>query len=94
MSANEDRIFQSEADFWKEQMRLKAYRDLKNSLDTKWEEGLETGREEGLKVGRGEGQKAEKIETAKRILAKGYPIEDVMDITSLTREEIEKLKDK
>lgn len=54
MSANEDIRFQSETDFGKEQMRLKAYRDIQNTLATKWEEGHETGREEGLKEGRGE----------------------------------------
>lgn len=47
---------------------LKAYRDIKNSLDTAMEQGFEKGREEGREVGRAEGRaegKAEGIEIGK-----------------------------
>ena len=37
------------------------------------------------------GKKEEKIESAKKMLAKGFDIETIMEITELTKEEIEKL---
>ena len=46
--------------------------------------GKEEGREEGIK--------RNKIETAKKMLAKNISIEIIMDVTELTKEEIEKLK--
>lgn len=55
---------------------LKYYRDLKNSLDTAKQEGKEQ----------------REIEIAKRALAKGLSIEDVIDLTGLSREKIERLK--
>ena len=45
-------------------------------------------REEGLE----EGRKEAKLETAKKLLEKGMDIEIIMDVTGLTREEIEKLQ--
>ena len=59
---------------------LKAYRDVKNSIDT----ALEKGREEGKKW------KANQI--AKKMLDAGMDIETVMQITDLSKSEIEKLK--
>jgi predicted transposase/invertase (TIGR01784 family) len=35
-----------------------------------------------------DGKKKGKKEDAKRMLAKGYPIEDIIDITGLTKDEI------
>jgi predicted transposase/invertase (TIGR01784 family) len=55
---------------------LKYYRDLKNSLDTAKQEGRE--------------ERA--IEVAKRALEKGLSIEDIIDLTGLSRAQIEQLK--
>nr|WP_157862997.1 Rpn family recombination-promoting nuclease/putative transposase [Desulfofarcimen acetoxidans] len=52
----------------------------------------EEGREEGIKKGREEGIKEGKMETAKAALAKGFSIEDVIEITGLTKEVVRKLK--
>lgn len=65
------------AKFTPEQVRsyedsLKYYRDIKASLDTKYEEG--------------------KIEVAIKLLKKGISIKDIVDLTGLTKEQIEKLK--
>jgi len=65
------------AKFTPEQMRsyevsLKYYRDLKSSLDTKYEEG--------------------KIEVAEKLIKKGMSIEDIFDLTGLSKQEIDKLK--
>ena len=52
------------------------------------EEGLKQGKEEGLKQGKEEGLK----EIAKRMRNKGINIEEIMELTKLSKEEIEKLK--
>ena len=63
--------------------RLKIYRDLKNSMDTSFNKGKEEGREEG---------KAEAaIASARKMKSKGYPSDDIAEITGLTVEEIERL---
>ena len=59
---------------------LKAYRDVKNSIDT----ALEKGREEG--------KNSKAIQIAKRMLDAGMDIETVMQITDLSKSKIEKLK--
>ena len=59
---------------------LKAYRDIKNSIDT----ALEKGREEGMEK--------EKIATARRLLSMGLSEEQVSTATELPQEEIQKLR--
>ena len=58
---------------------LKAYRDIKNSLDTAKEEGREEGREQ------------RNIEIAKKMLAAGMHIDIITNMTDLSKDEIEKL---
>ena len=58
---------------------LKAYRDIKNSLDTAKEEGREEGREQ------------RNIEIAKKMLAAGMHIDIIINMTDLSKDEIEKL---
>lgn len=74
---------------------LKAYRDIKNSIDTAKEEGRkegrEEGREEGRKEGRVEGIAKEKLATAKRLLGMGLTQEQVAKGTDLSIEDIERL---
>ena len=79
---------------------LKAYRDIKNSLDTAMEQGFEKGREvgreaglaEGRAEGRAEGITSQRLETARSMLADGLPLEKIMRYTGLSKEEIGKLK--
>ena len=62
---------------------LKAYRDIKNSLDTAKEEGRAEGREEG---------RAEGIATvAKMMYAKGMDIDVIASMTGLSTDEVESL---
>lgn len=49
------------------------------------------GYEEGLEKGLETGQEKEKKEIAKIMKEKKYSIEEIMQITELTKEEIEKL---
>ena len=63
---------------------LKAYRDIKNSLDTAMEQGFEKGHEKG----RAEGRAEEKKESAKRFLAMGLTPQQVADGTGLPIEDV------
>ncbi len=75
---------------------LKAYRDIKNSIDTALEKGREEGMAKGLKKGREEGlakgMEKEKIATARRLLSMGLSEEQVSTATELPQEEIQKLR--
>ena len=66
---------------------LKAYRDVKNSIDT----ALEKGREEGRAEVREEGKNLKVIQIAKKMLAAGMDIDTVIKMTDLSKSEIEKL---
>ena len=78
---------------------LKAYRDMKNSLDNAEEKGLAKGlakgRAEGLVEGRAEGlaegKKDKAVEIAKKLLEMDMPIDAIMKATGLSQEEITKL---
>lgn len=78
---------------------LKAYRDIKNSLDTAKEEGRAEGREEGRAEGREEGRaegreegRAESIAmVAKMMYAKGMDIDVIASMTGLSTDEVESL---
>lgn len=74
---------------------LKAYRDVKNSIDTALEKGREEGREEGRaegrKEGREEGKNLKAIQIAKKMLDAGMDIDTIINLTDLSKDEIEKL---
>ena len=72
---------------------LKAYRDVKNSIDTALEKGREEGLAKGLEKGREEGMEKEKIATARRLLSMGLSEEQVSTATELPLEEIHKLRE-
>ena len=76
---------------------LKAYRGIKNSIDTALEkgreEGMAKGMEKGLEKGREEGMDKEKIATARRLLSMGLSEEQVSTATELSLEEIQKLRE-
>lgn len=93
MRLSEERYISLLTDFgFKQELReyedsLKAYRDIKNSIDTAKEEG----RKEGRKEGREEGIAKEKLATAKRLLGMGLTQEQVAKGTDLSIEDIERL---
>ena len=74
----------------------KAYRDIKNSIDTAKQEGKQEGLAEGMELGMEKGMEKgtidEKIATAKRLLGMGVSDEQVAAITLLPLKHIEKLK--
>ena len=61
---------------------LNAYRDFKNSIDTARYEGKIEGRTEGKIEG--------KIEIAKKLKTRGMSIDQIIELTNLAREDIEK----
>ena len=70
---------------------LKAYRDVKNSIDTALEKGREEGRAEGREEGRAEGRVEGVIQIAKKMLDAGMDVDTIMKMTDLSKGEIEKL---
>ena len=69
---------------------LKAYRDLRNALDTARQEGREEGHKKGLQ----EGRKEERTQIAINLLRKGMPAADISKITHLSELEIQRCKQK
>lgn len=74
-------------DWAKYEASLKVYRDLKNSIDTAFSDGKIEGKQEGLI----EGKRTEKFEIAKQAKLMGLEIEDIVKLTGLTADDIEKL---
>ena len=70
---------------------LKVYRDWQNTIATEkkisWKEGHEEGIEEGIEKGREE----KAIIMARRMKAKNYPIDEIIELTDLAEEEINQL---
>ena len=109
-----DRLFEEAeiAKFTPQEMReyeasMKAYRDIKNSIDTAkregiaegmelgmkqgMEKGMEQGLEKGMKQGMEKGKHEANTETAQRLLAMGLPAEQVAKATQLPLEIIKNL---
>ena len=77
---------------------LKYYRDLKNSLDTAFDEGKEEGIEAGKQIGREEGEERGKAANQREIvirgLKQGLDIQMIADLTGLSVEAIENMQRK
>ena len=55
-------------------------------------DGIEIGKRDGIEIGKNDGIQFEKIETAKKMLAKKMPIDVIIEITGLSKKEIEDIK--
>ena len=97
-----DRLFKEAeiATFTPEELReyedsLKAYRDIKNSIDSARREGRGEGRAEGLAEGRAEGlaegHVEEKMDIARKMKSRGFSVAEISEMTGLTEAEIEAL---
>jgi len=78
----------SEQEYNEYEQSLKVYRDLNNVIETAESKGEKRGEERGIAKGKFE----EKLEIARAMLLKGLDIQLIMEITQLSKEEIEKLK--
>ncbi len=65
---------------------------LAEGLEKGLAEGLEKGLEKGRAEGLAEGEHKRAIESARKMLSKGYNEKDISDVTGLSVDEIEKLK--
>ena len=72
--------------------RMKELLDKKAIEEYGFDAGMEKGIEKGIKQGLAQGINKEKIEIAKKLLKKGTPIEEIIELTELTEEEIKNLK--
>ena len=63
---------------------LKAFRDMRNTLDNAKKEGLEEG------FIKGERNKA--MEIATKMKAKGFSVDDIVQMTGLSADEVKKIK--
>ena len=72
---------------------LKAYRDIKNSIETAKREGIAEGRRVGIAEGRAEGEAMEKKATIKRLLASGASVDIMAIATELTHDNVKLLID-
>ena len=70
----------------------KAYRDIKNSVDTAKRQGIVEGMEKGMKQGMEKGLEQRSLEIARKMLAKGMDAASVMEITGLSAEQMQQLK--
>jgi predicted transposase/invertase (TIGR01784 family) len=79
---------------------LKVYRDMKNVIDTAWDEGEQKGMEKGIAKGRkegrregiAEGERQKALVIARNALKQNLPSATISAITGLAEEEINKLK--
>ncbi|CAK8717451.1 Transposase/invertase (TIGR01784 family) [Candidatus Electrothrix laxa] len=92
----DDQLFDSAeiARFTPDQVRsyeksLKYYRDMKNSLDTAFDEGKQEGKAEGRREGKKEGMKERDREIVIHAFQQGFDIKMIADLTGLSVEEIE-----
>jgi len=69
------------------EMNLKIYRDYKNTVDTAFDEGKMEGKLEGKL----EGKMEEKHDVARKMKAKGLSINDIVELTGLSINEINAL---
>ena len=73
------------------ELREKAILDELEAKATSYDEGKNDGLAEGLAKGRSEGSNNKNKEIAKKMKEKGYELEDIIELTNLSKEEIENL---
>ncbi|MNI63818.1 hypothetical protein D3C73_1192210 [compost metagenome] len=71
---------------------MKKILDERSMLEGAREEARKEGLKEGLKEGKIEGIKEAKLETAKNLLTIGLPLDQIVSVTGLSKEEINSLK--
>ena len=93
-----DKIKQSKREKELAELRMKYIMDQKAIRQNGYEEGVKYGREEGTKegieIGIKQGKKETNLKVAKDLLSLNLPVEKIMEITNLTKEEIEQIKNK
>ena len=91
---NLDEISQQEELRRVAELREKAIMDEKNALAHALEDGKKEGLKKGMEIGRAEGIKENQKEIAKKMLEKNFSIDEIQNLISLTKDEIEELRTK
>ncbi|RKX73200.1 MAG: hypothetical protein DRP87_19295 [Spirochaetes bacterium] len=73
--------------------KINSLMEVKSMFLTKLKEHDERIREEGKKQGIVKGIEENRRQTVRKMLSKGYPVEEICEITGLSREEVERLKE-
>ena len=91
-----DKIKQDEREQYLAELRMKYILDQNAVRDYGYEkgkkEGIKEGKKEGIEKGKKDGIKQTKIEIAKKLLEINFPIEQIIEISGLTKEEINEIK--
>ena len=73
-------------------LKMTTERDLRNQMEYAKQEAIREGRAEGLELGlaegRAEGRIEKSIEIARKLLAAGYPKEEVIELTGVGVDDI------
>ena len=77
----------SDTEYAEYEESLKIYRDLKNVIDTAYDDGKQEGKLEGIE----EGIQTEKRDNAYKMKQKGFSAEDIADVTGLSIQTIKTL---
>ncbi len=67
---------------------LRKYRDNLCVYEGAIQKGIEKGMEQGIAKGITKGETKRNVEIVRRMKAKGYPLEEIMDCTGLSADEI------
>ena len=89
---NLEKLSENEHACYLADLREKYILDQNSLLETGYSEGLEAGLEQGKKEGIEQGKAEQQKEIAKKMLDKNIPIDTIVEVTGLSKEEIEKLK--
>ena len=66
-------------------------RDIRNQMQYQYDMGLEDGIGKGIEIGFGQGAEKEAMRMAAKLKSLGIEMSIILESTSLTREQIEKL---
>lgn len=70
---------------------LRKYRDNLCVYEGAIQKGIEKGMKQGIEKGITKGETKRNVEIVRRMKAKGYPLEEIMDCTGLSADEIDAL---
>ncbi len=70
---------------------LRKYRDNLCVYEGAIQKGIEKGMKQGIEKGIMKGETKRNVEIVRRMKAKGYPLEEIMDCTGLSAEEVDAL---
>ncbi len=65
---------------------------IQQGIEQGLKQGMKQGMKQGLKQGRQEGIEEGKLDVVKRMLAKGYDVDTIHELTGLPMEKIERMK--